>query len=276
MPSRTNNFHFPDWPPQRLAKEAVCAWGLRHLSEPPVDYAAAPWPVVRGMIFAYLRHSLTEYDEHLRTRYEHDPKFRDEMAAQVAAAAFRQYPWLRDDPRPFPEAESEPPLLFDTLSRELADLHTLRDHLVRAIHDLRRQAGRRDEIAELEATLAETRRDIDACYGFLSPKALPEEGMTRVVVLAHLKREGVDPSYKFFSDKPVTPNRIEYVGFRCPRCNVSVARWKQIVSMGQGWRGVIFSCHCLTASIHTPGGCGRIQPMTVEEWTRYGERNNAC
>ena len=27
MPSGTNNY-FPDWPPQRLAKEAVCAWGV--------------------------------------------------------------------------------------------------------------------------------------------------------------------------------------------------------------------------------------------------------
>jgi hypothetical protein len=275
MPSRTNNFHFPDWPPQRLAKEAVCAWGLRHLSEPPVDYAAAPWPVVRGMIFAYLRHSLTEYDEHLRTRYEHDPKFRDEMAAQVAAAAFRQYPWLRDDPRPFPEAESEPPLLFDTLSRELADLHTLRDHLVRAIHDLRRQGGRNDEITELEATLAETRRDIDACYKFLSSlsslKTLPEKANTRTIVMAHSRIDG----YNFFSGKPVAPNRIEYVGFCCPGCGASVARWKQIIPMGQGYRCLIFSCHCLTALIHTSGGGGRIRPMTVKYWTRYCEQRNA-
>jgi hypothetical protein len=275
MTSARLHFRLPDWSPHRLVKEAVCAWGFRHLREAPVDYATTPWPEVRQMIFAYLRHNHSDFDERLRVRCEHDPKFRDEMAAQVAAAAFRQYPWLRDDPRPFPESEDSI-LLFDGLSRELADLHTLRDHLERAIRDLRRQGGRSDEIADLESELAEVRRDIDARYGFLSPKALPEEGMTRVVVLTHLKREGVDPSYKFFSDKPVTPNRIEYVGFRCPRCNVSVARWKQIVSMGQGWRGVIFSCHCLTASIHTPGGCGRIQPMTVEEWTRYGERNNAC
>jgi len=271
------DFHFrlPSWSPERLVKESVCAWGFRHLSEVPIDYETAPWPQVLGMILAYLRHTLTDFDERLRTRYEHDPKFRDEMAAQVAAAAFRQYPWLQDDPRPFPEAENST-LPLDELSRELADLHTLRDHLERAIRDLRRQGGRSDEITDLESELAETRRDIDACYGFLSaPKTLPEEGLTRAMVAAHRKIEGVDPSYHFFSDKPVTPNRIEYIGFRCPRCHVAVARWKQIVPMGQGYRCVIFSCHCLTASIYTPGGCGRIQPMTVEEWTRYCQRNKA-
>jgi hypothetical protein len=242
-----NNFHFrlPDWSPERLVKEAVCAWGFRHLSEPAVDYKTAPWPQVLGMILAYLRHNLTEYDERLRTRYEHDREFRDEMAAQVAAAAFRQYPWLRDDPRPFPEGKSEPPLLLDTLSQELADLHTLRDHLERSIRDLRRQRGHPEDIVELEATLAETRREIDACYNFLSvPKDLPEEGATRTIVMAHSR----EADYLFFSGKSIAPNRIEYVGFRCSRCGASVARWKQIVPMGQGYRCVTYSCHCLTAS----------------------------
>jgi hypothetical protein len=270
--SGTNNLRFPDWPPQRLAKEAFCSWGFRHLREVSVDYETAPWPQVLGMILAYLRHNLTEYDERLRTRYEHDPKFRDEMAAQVAAAAFRQYPWLRDDPRPFPKSASEPPLLFDTLSQELADLHTVRDHMERAIRDLRRQGGHRDEIADLESELAETRHDIGACYDFLfAPKTLPEEGTIRTIVMAHSQIA----SYLFFSGKKIAPDRIEYVGFCCPRCGASVARWKQIVPMGQGYRCATYSCHCLTAATHTPGGCGRIKPMTVEIWTQYCEQSNA-
>ena len=158
------------------------------------------------------------------------------------------------------------------LSQELADLHTVRDHLERAIRDLRRQGGHRDEIAGLESELAETRRDIDACYNFLSaPKTLPEEGTTRTIVIAHSKKA----NYLFFSGKPVAPNRIEYVGFRCPRCGASVARWKQIVPMGQGYRCVAYSCHCLTASTHTPGGGGRIKPMTMEDWRGYCEQSNA-
>ena len=161
---------------------------------------------------------------------------------------------------------------MDTLSQELADLHTLRDHLDRSIRDLRRQRGHREDIVELEATLAETRREIDACYNFLSvPKDLPKENTTRTIVSAHSQKA----SYLFFSGKQIAPNRIEYVGFRCPRCGASVARWKQIVPMGQGYRCVTYSCHCLTASTHTPGDCGRIRPMTVEIWTQYCEQSNA-
>jgi hypothetical protein len=93
------NFRLPDWSPQRLAREAVCAWGFRHLGEEELRTETSPWPLVRGAILALLRHRLSDYDQQLRLRCEHDPKFRDELVVQVAAAAFRKYPWLgKEDP----------------------------------------------------------------------------------------------------------------------------------------------------------------------------------
>jgi hypothetical protein len=275
--SMTNHFQvrLPNWPPQRLVRESVYAWDLRHLDEPELDAATSSWPLVRGAILAFLRHLHSDFDERLRVRCEHDPKFRDELAAQIAAQAFRRYPWLgKDDPRPFPESEEDSVSLpFDELAKELADLHTRRDHLVSAIRDLRRQGNHSKEIAQLSTTLKETQHDIDWCYGFLSkPKILPEEGKTRLFVRTHPKKDGIDPGYIFYSGKEVTQNRIVYLGFRCPRCGVSVTRWKQIIPLGQGYRCIIFACHCTTCAVHTPGGVGRVEPMTAKHWARFCQR----
>ena len=46
--STTLNFRLPDWPAQRLIREASLAWSLRHLDEPPLDPDESPWPLIRG------------------------------------------------------------------------------------------------------------------------------------------------------------------------------------------------------------------------------------
>jgi predicted RNA-binding Zn-ribbon protein involved in translation (DUF1610 family) len=274
----TNNFHFrlPDWPPQRLVREAVLAWNLRHLSQDKLDVETSPWPLVRGAILAFLRHLHSDYDERLRVRCERDPKFRDDLAAQVAAAAYQSYLWLgKDDPRPFPESEQDSMTLpFDVISKSLSNSCTIRDQTISAIRDLKRQGNHKHEIAALENGLQKNNRDIERQYSFLSsPKILPEQGKTRYFLQVH-KQDDVDPHYHFCSNKEVTPNRIEYIGFRCPRCGVSVARWKQIVPLGQGYRCVTFACHCLTVAVHTPGGIGRIEPMSAENWARYCQESD--
>lgn len=122
----TANFHFrlPDRAPRRLVRESIPAWNFRHVNQDRLDAETSSWPVIRGAICAYLRHNLSDYDERLRARAEHDPEFRDQLAAQVAAQARRKYPWLRDDPRPSPSRSEEgaKALPFDGLSRSLSDL----------------------------------------------------------------------------------------------------------------------------------------------------------
>jgi hypothetical protein len=154
-------FHLPDWPPSRLSQEAVIAWSFRHLDEDKLDAESSPWPLIRGAILGLLRHRLSNFDERLRRRCEYDPAFRDDLAAQVAAAAYRKYPWLgKDDPRPFPETDSVV-LPFDALARQLADMHTLREHLVSAMRDLKRQGNHKGQIALLQAEIAKTQADIE-------------------------------------------------------------------------------------------------------------------
>jgi predicted RNA-binding Zn-ribbon protein involved in translation (DUF1610 family) len=117
---------------------------------------------------------------------------------------------------------------------------------------------------------------MDHCYDFLStPKILSEEGKTRSFVRIHPKKDGIEPHHHFYSGKEVASNRIEYIGFRCPRCGASVARWKQIVPMGQGYRCGTYGCHCITCAVHTPGGRGRVAPMTAEHWARMTTRSNS-
>jgi hypothetical protein len=156
------HLQFPDWPVKRLVAEAVVAWGFRHPESDFVNYRTAPWPQVRTAIFAFLRHQLSDFDEQLRVRYERDQALRDELVRQVNEAAFRKYPWLANDPRPFPEFD-ESGLLLDNVAKQLADLHSLRQHLSSAIRDLKRMGNQRGQIAELQEKAAKADAKIRSC-----------------------------------------------------------------------------------------------------------------
>jgi hypothetical protein len=124
------------------------------------------------------------------------------------------------------------------LSKSLSDLYTIREATLSAIRDLKRSRNQvadnhAAEIAVLQAGLGQVNRDIERQHNFLSaPKINEEEGTTRSFLCRRPQESAAE--YHFLVDKPVTENRIEYLGFRCPKCDASVARWKQIVPWGQG------------------------------------------
>ena len=70
----------PNWPPRRLMTEALFAWGCRHLDEEYIACDSAPWSLIRGAVLAFLRHQMTDYNDRLRARCEHDPGYRDQLA----------------------------------------------------------------------------------------------------------------------------------------------------------------------------------------------------
>ncbi len=266
---RPADFHFrlPDWSPQRLIREAVVAHGFRHLGEEPIDPETAPWQVLRGIIFAALRHQHSNFDECLRRREGLDEAFRDEMANRIYRSACAKYPWLRnDDPRPFPEETDTTTKPLDRASRELADLHSLRDQLTSAIRDLRRE-GRVKDQKVLEEQLAETQGEIDALTRFFQvPKIIERENgeqASRILTLAH--QEPGD--YYFTGSRRFSPNHLTPLGFRCRECDAQAMRLKTPQDFGQGYRMVIFSCHCLSvAVVCPPAGRGRLAPLTRERW----------
>ena len=274
-------FHFrlPDWPPQRLVREAVMACNLRHLEEKPLDFDSSPWPLIRGALLAFLRHQHSLYNERLRARCEYDKDFRDTLAAQIAAAAFRKYPWLgQDDPRPFPEPVSQPELPMDEISSRLADLHSHRDQLLSALRDLRRESACKAMLDALQSEIEEVTADIDRAYNFLSmPKIKSSSdggGLVRAIVRVHEADQLGE--YVFYATKQPSPNHLKYLGFHCSRCGASVMRLKQTVAFGQGFeRMVVQSCHCMFLAVMCPkDGPGRLRPLTREIWQKYLEETS--
>jgi hypothetical protein len=227
----------------------------------------APWPVIRGAVHAFLRHNLTDYDDRLRVRCEHDPVYRDQLAGQIAQAAARKYPWLDNDPRPFPEEEEDRNSpIFDRFAKRLSDLCSLRDQMLSASRDLRRSGGEPDHVRALRGEVEEVNRQIQRMYSFLTKPKTAEEG-TAGRVLAMDRSDG-PRKYFFHSDRELPPNRIDYTGVRCPRCQASVAQRKGFVSLGQGYdRVVIWSCHCLTVGVYVIPR-RRVSPMTLEKWAK--------
>jgi hypothetical protein len=262
------SFHLPEWPASRLVYEAVVAWNFRHLDEEPLDIDSAPWPLIRGAVLAFLRHNLTDYDDRLRRRCEHDPAYRDALASQIAQAALRKYPWLDNDPRPFPEA-AEDSLLLDTVAKHMEQLHSLRDQMLSAARDLRRSGGSPQHIAGLQREAAGVAEQIRQAYDFLiAPKISADGTATRSLVI-----ERTNGAYFFHSKGELPLNRIHFVGFTCPRCQASVAQRKGFISLGQGYdRVVVWSCHCLTFCVYQPPRA-RVAPMTLEHWAQLGGGN---
>jgi hypothetical protein len=266
--SEATQFHFPDWPPRRLVIEATIAWGLRHLDAEYCDPNSAPWAVIRGVILAFLRHQLTDFDAQLRARCEHDPDFRDALARQIEQAAYHKYPWLAADPRPFAAPASEDILFLDSMAKDLADLRSLREQLLSAAKDLRRTGGSRDRISKLQSEATDIAKQIEEMYAFLTQPKAGEDAEGNWARGFVLRRDGqrLKRDYEFYSTRPLPPNRISYTGIQCPRCGVSVAQRKQLVNLGQGYsRVAVYSCHCVTYAVYRPYGW-RPAPLTFEEW----------
>jgi hypothetical protein len=264
--------HLPDWPARRLVCESLVSWGFRHLDDPYIDAAEAPWPLVRNTVLAFLRHRLTDYDDQLRARCERDEAYRDKLVGEIAQAAFLKYPWLSNDPRPFPQIEDC--LFLDRAARELSNLHSLRDHLESAIRDLKRSCGSREQITGLEAEVARTKEQITEVYSFLTvPKTGEDsEGVYSRSILWPHEDEG---DYYFFNSRSLPPNRLNYLGFQCPRCQASVAQRKGFVNWGQRHdRMIIWSCYCLTYSVYQPPRF-RVALVTLLDWNQFVEKTRS-
>ncbi len=256
------HLHLPDFPPQRLLAEAVMAANLRHLEMEPLDLETSEWPLLVSVTLAYLRHNLSAYDERLRARCEHDPEYRDELAEQVAVAAFRKYRWLREDPRPFPESDISWSPIFTILARGLTEDYGVRDQLHSAMRDLRRE-GKSAQVAALKVTLGKIEQRIKRSYETLTSPKYGDQS-SRTFDLSHLPEEM--GRYYFFDDRVVTPNRYHFAGFRCDECEAPVVRLKQPVDFGQGWRMQVHSCHCRTLATACPPAGRRLKPLTSQRW----------
>jgi hypothetical protein len=252
----------------------VLSFNLRHLDGPLLDPETSPWPLLRGALLAFLRHRTSNYEERLRGEYNQE--LRDLLADEIARSALRKYPWIaKDDPRPFAEEEEDQAPIFTVMARDLAHDHGIRDQLVSAIGDLKREGGKHAQIKTLQKTLATIERRIEQNYQILSgPKYSHDTqgSQSRAFMVPHLPEE--IGNYYFFDHRPVTPNRYHYQGFRCQQCNALVVQLKQPVNFGQGFLMVVSSCFCHTLAAVCPPAGRRLKPLTVESWD-FSEPDNA-
>ncbi len=182
----------------------------------------------------------------------------------MARAAYRRYPWLgKDDPRPFPEqVDDGPSQLFTELARDLAHDYTVRDQVVSAIRDLRRE-GKSTQAEALKVTLAKIEERIKCGYGILTGPKYGDQ-TSRVFNFPHQPEEM--GCYYFFDDRQPIPNRYNFLGFRCDECDTLVVQLKQSVYFGQGWKCLVASCFCRSRAVVCPPAGRKLEPLTGQKW----------
>jgi hypothetical protein len=149
----------------------------------------------------------------------------------------------------------------------MAQLHSLRDKMLSA-RNLRRTGGSPHHVAALQSEAASVSEEIQRAYSFLAAPKISADGTAGRALT--LNRLDGPKEYFFHSERELPPNRIHFIGIRCPRCQASVAQRQGLVSLGQGCdRVVVWSCHCLTFAAYQPPKT-RVTPMTLEKWTQLG------
>lgn len=194
---------------------------------------------------------------------EHDAEFRAELAAAVKRAAYQQYAWLRNDPRPFSE-ETDSNLILDYEAEWLARQYTLRDQIISAIDDLKRSQDHA-RIYALRQQLAIVKQRITDTYKFLTVQP-PAPGFSRALFQVH------PGGGYFFGGRELTENYTVYAGFRCPFCNHLVMRTKRPIPFGQGRRLLAYSCTCRTYAIEPPAPGHCHAPVTATFWQELPNR----
>ena len=256
------DFRFPSWPISRILKEACAAWNLRHDSADHLDPEASPWDQkLLAACFAWLRHSVSAYDQMLESGAD-----RDTLRRQIHAAARRQLPWLSLDSDPRTRFRASPPGGSVQPTRRL-------DRLSRAMSealDAKQAAlvGRdRERARELDRHIA---KGLDYCQwarGLASP-GFVEEALSNGFEMACAHR-GPDKYRYVFEDRgDLAENLTLYLPTKCQRCGARVRRTKRELDLGGGVRLYAMSCLCCSTLLprslcHVPQGLW--DSITVEK-----------
>jgi len=251
----------PNWPPERLVREAVLAWNLRH---PGKEFSAtSPWPDLCAAVHRFLRHQHSVYDQTLDALAGYDAEVRDELAEAIYQLARAQYPWLRSetDPRPFPKALAVPDLLFDKRSYALSEVHTRISHLESALRDLQHKTGVWDQVHQLRAELSELRQIAREEFKALT-QTVPQSYAHSTTYVRRKER-----AY-YYGGLALPESYTCYAGFRCSACDMAVMQTKRAVPVGQGRRWLVFSCGCTSYAVAPAPAGYRLEPVTAAFWAQ--------
>lgn len=273
--------NLPAWPAERIVREAVLSWNLRQTdSTKKVNPDTLAWSALRQIVLAFLRHRLTDYDQRLNELCRHNVSSRDGLAQAVAEVAWKIYPWMKEDPRPFSQAESERKFL-NVFAAEASLLQTIVEHLRSAIADLSRQPSEnRPRLKELKAMLRVADEKKQRSWNVLTepdfrhygvPDADGAMGTCHTMIFPHFF-EDQPVGYYFFTPQPISPNYYKFLSFACPKCRTRVVETKRTQALGQGKRAFIQSCFCVSRIVFPPPDYGVLSPTTLAEWTKIVAR----
>jgi hypothetical protein len=253
----------PSWPAVRIVREAVATHNDRHDDAWQLHADTSPWPEIHACVLRFLRHRLSGYDAELDNLGRYDEEHRDQLAAEIARTAARQYPWLANDPRPFEPAESTGHrLVLDNGSRKLSELHSRRDQIQSAIRDLRRDRDKhREKLAALAEELTKVEDRIEYVFAYFERTPL----RTGYGAVLRFSRRPNDLRY-FFGGQTLHKNHLIAERLTCPQCSWPVMRSKRAVPCGQMRKAFAFSCGCLTLLADPPPRGYVIPAFTTQMW----------
>lgn len=231
----------PNWGFNRLLKEACTSWNLRHPDSEQANPIESPWPLLYNAVLTFLRHCHTDYDQMLSLSGG-DELVREQLRAEIFAAAMKLYPWLRlgSDPRVGQSVRiGRAAKFYDRISSELSDLVSRRGQIVTAVNELKRKRSleTKQRIAVLQIELQQLQEDIEVRTRAF--KTAPE--IAGVEITPEIKgfrleiMRQSEPVY-LFGDLPLAECYTESAGFRCPNCNNLVKRTKVARDYGAGFK----------------------------------------
>jgi hypothetical protein len=139
----------PNWSPQRLRRESVADFNLRH-PDYLLDAKFSDWRVLYRVIHAFIRHRLTDYEEQLGAA-GYNPALRYQLKTEIENAACRKYSWLRPDRDPRCATEvpkpPKPQLIYNRTASYLADLYTQKNRIIGALREKRRKGSLRSFVS---------------------------------------------------------------------------------------------------------------------------------
>jgi hypothetical protein len=236
------DIQLPNWTRQRLIRESIDAWNLKH--QPPADPKTSSWAEVYNAVLAFCRHWASHYDQALAAGED-----RDQLHDKITTLAKAQYPWLRlgRDPRIAQEEPDAPETIYVQRSRELSELVSKKDHLIRSKFSLRKafHPDYRQRVKTINAEIAQ----IEAKVAQMTKSFRINKGQIHGAQDLPVEFSIPDPPEYVFAGRRLAPNYIAPTGITCPECNRRVFRTKRPIDCGCGIKLMSFSCLCINVIV---------------------------
>ena len=252
----------PNWSAQRLRREAVADFNLRH-PDYVLDAKTSDWRDLYRVIHAFIRHRLTNYEEQLAAGY--NPALREKLVAEIEETTRKKYRWLRPDrdPRCEDQGQETDKPAFNQTAAHLADFYSQKNPLLGALHELRRKGGSRAQQQELRQQLAEIEAKILRGQEILLGPMYDDSCSSPKIYLLGPIEVG---KRHCFGARKLSPNHLAAENITCPDCGQRIWRSKRPVDLGQGKSAVFWLCGCIFYGLPPAPPGMKMRPLKLGDW----------